>query len=66
VRFALQHADAVGISFVSAPDDVARISERLREARRPGFGMILKLETRGAIRNSPRFSSRRSAMTRWG
>ena len=51
LQFALEHADGVGVSFVSAPHDVARIGERLKTAGRPGFGMILKLETRGAIRN---------------
>ncbi|HXJ83018.1 MAG TPA: pyruvate kinase [Candidatus Methylomirabilis sp.] len=49
--FALRHADGVGLSFVSTAHDVARIGERLKEAARPGFGMILKLETRSAIRN---------------
>jgi hypothetical protein len=40
----------VGVSFVSTPQDVARIGERLKKAGRPDFGMVLKLETRGAIR----------------
>jgi citrate lyase beta subunit len=51
LEFALRHADGVGVSFVSTPQDVARIGERLRRAGRPDFGIILKLETRGAIRN---------------
>jgi pyruvate kinase len=51
LEFALQHADGVEVSFVSAARDVARIGERLEKAGRPDFGMILKLETRGAIRN---------------
>jgi pyruvate kinase len=51
LTFALQHADGVGLSFVSAARDVARIGERLKRAERPEFGMILKLETRAAIRN---------------
>lgn len=53
LAFALEHADGVGVSFVSAPGDVALVSERIRSAARPGFGMILKLETRGAIHNLP-------------
>ena len=51
LEFALRNADGVGVSFVSSPQDVALVSERLREAGKPGFGMILKLETRGALRN---------------
>jgi pyruvate kinase len=51
LRFALRHADGMEVSFVSAPQDVARIGERLNREGRPDFGMILKLETRGAIRN---------------
>jgi pyruvate kinase len=41
----------VGLSFVSTAGDVARIGASLRRAGRPALGMILKLETRGAIRN---------------
>jgi pyruvate kinase len=51
LQFALRYADGVGVSFVSTPRDVARIGERLKQAGRPDFGMILKLETRGAVRN---------------
>jgi pyruvate kinase len=51
LEFALRHADGVGVSFVSTPQDVARVGERLKKAGRPDFGMVLKLETRGAIRN---------------
>jgi pyruvate kinase len=53
LQFALQHADGVGVSFVSTPHDVSRIAERLKAAGRPDFGMILKLETRGAVRRLP-------------
>jgi pyruvate kinase len=51
LQFALRHADGVGVSFVSGTRDVVRIGERLKTAGRPDFGMILKLETRGAVRN---------------
>jgi pyruvate kinase len=53
LQFALEHADGVGVSFVSVPQDVRRIGERLTTARQPGFGMILKLETRSAIQSLP-------------
>ena len=51
LEFALTHADGVGVSFVNSPPDVALIRQRIRRAGRPGFGMILKLETRGAMRH---------------
>jgi pyruvate kinase len=49
LRFALEHADGVGVSFVASARDVALVGERIRGAGRPGFGMILKLETRAAV-----------------
>ncbi len=51
LAFALAHADGVGVSFVNSAADVALIGRRIRAAGRPGFGMILKLETHGAMRN---------------
>jgi len=49
--FALEHADGVGVSFVATAQDVALVGERIRQAGKPDFGMILKLETRGAVAN---------------
>ena len=54
LSFALEHADGVGVSFVNSARDVALVGERIRAAGKPGFGMILKLETRGVLRNLPR------------
>ncbi len=51
--FALAFADGVEVSFVSSASDVALVGERIRQAGKPGFGMILKLETRGATQNLP-------------
>ena len=53
LAFALERADGVGVSFVNSAKDVALVGERIRQADRPGFGMILKLETRGAMDNLP-------------
>lgn len=53
LQFALDHADGVNISFVNSAEDVAVVSERLRESGKAGFGMTLKLETRAAMRNLP-------------
>jgi len=49
--FALTHADGVEVSFVNTAADVRAVGERLAGAGRSGFGMILKLETREAMRN---------------
>ncbi len=53
LEFALAHADGVEVSFVNSPADVRQVGERVRAAGRPDFGMILKLETREAMRNLP-------------
>jgi len=53
LSFAMEHADGVGVSFVNTGRDVERIVARLRAEAKPGFGMVLKLETKGAIRNLP-------------
>jgi pyruvate kinase len=53
LAFALEHADGVALSFVSSPQDVALVGNRVKRSGRSGFGMILKLETRAAVRNLP-------------
>jgi len=53
LSFALDRADGVGVSFVNTVRDVALIRERIRGAGKANFGMILKLETRGVLRNLP-------------
>lgn len=51
LQFALAHADGVEVSFVNAPSDVREVGDRVRRSGRAGFGVILKLETREAMRN---------------
>jgi pyruvate kinase len=53
LAFALEQADGVGVSFVNTPRDVAVIGDRIRATSKSNFGMILKLETRGVLRNLP-------------
>ncbi|MGA9860327.1 MAG: pyruvate kinase [Solirubrobacteraceae bacterium] len=53
LRFAAAVADAVGLSFVSRPREVERVSEYLDAHSRPGVGMILKIETRRATEHLP-------------
>jgi len=53
LKFALAYADGVDVSFINSRRDVDRIVKRLRWEANPGFGLVLKLETQGAIRNLP-------------
>ena len=53
LRFAADNADIVGLSFVSRPRDVLRVSEYLNLRARPDVGMILKIETRRAFEHLP-------------
>jgi len=53
LRFALEHADGVEVSFVNSGRDVALVVDRLNASGRAGFGMVLKLETREAMHNLP-------------
>ncbi|MCE9641396.1 MAG: pyruvate kinase [Betaproteobacteria bacterium] len=53
LEFALACADGVEMSFVNSKRDVDRIVAQLRKNAPPGFGLVLKLETQGAIRNLP-------------
>jgi pyruvate kinase len=53
LEFALACADGVEMSFVNSKRDVDRIVGRLRKDAPHGFGLVLKLETQGAIRNLP-------------
>jgi pyruvate kinase len=53
LTFALEYADGVGVSFIASPHDVSLVGDRIRQSGRAGFGMILKLETRGAVSQLP-------------
>ena len=53
LEFAAEHADIVGLSFVSRARDVQRVSAYLDQHSRPQVGMILKIETRRAFEHLP-------------
>jgi len=53
LRFAVEGADIVGLSFVSRAREVQRVSEYLDQHARPEAGMILKIETRRAFEHLP-------------
>lgn len=50
----VEHADAVGLSFVRTPDDVHALHTALTRAGRPDLGVVLKIETRAGFENLPR------------
>jgi pyruvate kinase len=54
LKFAQDHAQIVGLSFVHTPDDVLELAARLREIGSPQMGILLKIETRAAFENLPR------------
>ncbi|MBN2630341.1 MAG: pyruvate kinase [Rhodobacteraceae bacterium] len=56
LRFVARHADAIDYSFVQDADDVAQLQDALAQERPDDWrrlGLILKIETRRAIRNFP-------------
>jgi pyruvate kinase len=52
--FISKHADMVGLSFVHAPQDVARLYAILAEHGAPHITVIAKIETRAALHNLAR------------
>jgi pyruvate kinase len=56
IAFIVQHADMVGYSFVQTASDVMLLEEELTRWQQPGRpapAMILKIETKQAVRNLP-------------
>lgn len=51
--FVCQHADLVGFSFVQRPEDVARLEAEIAARRHEPLPIVLKIETRLAVRNLP-------------
>jgi pyruvate kinase len=49
IAFAARHADLVGLSFVSSPDDVRTARKLLLEAGGERVGIVLKIETKRAF-----------------
>ncbi|MTV48424.1 pyruvate kinase [Heliobacillus mobilis] len=49
LNFVIEHADAVGLSFVHRPKDLLDLKTALTELGRPDIGVIAKIETSEAI-----------------
>jgi pyruvate kinase len=52
--FIVKHADMVSYSFVRRVEDVRRLQAELARLNRPGFPIVLKIETRQAFENLPK------------
>ncbi len=53
LQFAVKHADLVSLSFVHRPDDVLLLRKHLANLGRPNMAVVLKIETRAALRQLP-------------
>ncbi|HTF34287.1 MAG TPA: pyruvate kinase [Myxococcota bacterium] len=55
LEFVVAHADMVGLSFLRKPEDVDELLGELRERNGGHLGVVLKIETRRAFEQLPRF-----------
>jgi pyruvate kinase len=53
LKFVVQYADMIGLSFVRTPEDVFLLQEHLARLGAKHVGVILKIETRKAFENLP-------------
>jgi pyruvate kinase len=53
LKFVVQYADMIGLSFVRTPEDVFFLQENLANLGAKHIGVILKIETRKAFENLP-------------
>jgi pyruvate kinase len=53
LKFVVQYADMIGLSFVRTPEDVFLLQEHLAMLGAKHVGVILKIETRKAFENLP-------------
>jgi len=53
LRFVVEHADAVSLSFVREPADIRLLQEALLEFPEDKLGIVIKIETKRGFRNLP-------------
>jgi len=53
LQFAVKHTDLVSLSFVHRPEDVWLLRKHLADLGRPNMAVVLKIETRSALRHLP-------------
>lgn len=54
LRFVVDHADAVSLSFVRRPSDVTVLHEELERLGAADLGLVIKIETRKGFKNLPK------------
>jgi len=53
LAFVVEHADAVGLSFVREPEDITLLQEELRRYPDHKLGVVTKIETKRGFKNLP-------------
>ena len=53
LRFVVDHADAVSLSFVKSSEDIVALQDELLEMGRDDFGLVIKIETKDGFRKLP-------------
>jgi pyruvate kinase len=53
LKFVAEHADGVNVSFIQHPDDVEDLLDELDAIGARDLGIVLKIETRGAVSHLP-------------
>jgi pyruvate kinase len=54
LKFVIEHADSVGLSFVRTPADVELLQEEIQNLGEAELSMVLKIETKKGFKNLPR------------
>jgi pyruvate kinase len=54
LRFVIEHADAVCLSFVREPADILLLQEELEQFSKKHLGVVIKIETKRGFKNLPR------------
>ena len=53
LKFVVQHADVVNVSFVNSAQDVFELLDELKKLNAEQIGIILKIETQSGVKNLP-------------
>lgn len=54
LKFVVENADSVGLSFVRTPADIEALQEEMKSLDKPDLGLVIKIETKKGFKNLPR------------